>query len=443
MLAGTTLPAMAGIYVHVPFCRQACHYCNFHFSTQLENTNAVVAAIVREAELRRDFFAGADRSAGQAGNPGADHGAGNIAKSTPPTPINSVYLGGGTPSVLTPLQWDQLFEALYRLFPIASDAEVTLEANPDDLDLARLSALRNTPVNRLSIGIQSFRDQDLAWMNRAHNAAQACDCLALAAEAGFAHVNADLIYGSPGLDDAAWLANMQQLFNANPDHISAYALTVEAGTALAHFVRQGKSPAPDDGQASRQFQLMEEAMAAAGYLHYEISNFCRPGAFARHNTAYWTGEPYLGLGPAAHSFIGNHRSWNVSHNIKYVTAVEAGQLPSEIETLSPADQLNEALMTGLRTTWGVDLERLEARFGARALRALTELAQPWLDSGQLAQQQGHWFLTARGRFFADRIASDLFLVEEDAGVVAMATASDEMQVSGAQQTRFWELSEQA
>jgi len=409
---------MAGIYVHVPFCRQACHYCNFHFSTQLENTNAVVAAIVREAELRRDFFA---TSAG-----------------SPPAPISSVYLGGGTPSVLTPSQWDQLFEALYRLFPIASDAEVTLEANPDDLDATRLAALRQTPVNRLSIGIQSFRDQDLAWMNRAHNANQAHVCLELAAAIGFNHVNADLIYGSPGLDDDAWLANMQQLFTANTDHISAYALTVEAGTALAHFVRQGKSPAPGDLDAARQFQLLEEHTAAAGYLHYEISNFCRPGAFARHNTSYWTGEPYLGLGPAAHSYRGAQRSWNVSHNIKYVAAIHSGSLPSESETLSPADQLNETLMTGLRTTWGVNLDNLAARFGERAFAAVASLAQPWLDGGQLASRDGHWFLTASGRFFADRIASDLFLVEEDAALVELRSEGAAKSMLDMERRRFWE-----
>lgn len=379
---------------------------------------------MREAELRRDFF-------------GA-HSGSSPAHGSPPTPITSLYLGGGTPSVLTPPQWEQLFEALYRLFPIASDAEVTLEANPDDLDADRLAALRQTPVNRLSIGIQSFRDQDLSWMNRAHNTAQARTCLDLAAAAGFRHVNADLIYGSPGLDDAAWMANLQQLFTANPDHISAYALTVETGTALAHFVRQGKSPNTDDEQASRQFQQMEVAMAEAGYVHYEISNFCRPGAFARHNTSYWTGEPYLGLGPAAHSFIGNHRSWNVSHNIKYVTQIEAGLLPSESEQLSPADQLNESLMTGLRTTWGVDLEALQVRFGERAFAAVASLAQPWLDGGQLALRDGHWFLTASGRFFADRIASDLFLVEEDAALVEMGSEGAAKPVLNMERTRFWE-----
>ncbi len=382
---------MAGIYVHIPFCRQACHYCNFHFSTRLENTNEMVRAIVREATMRRDF--------------------------TGPEPVSSVYLGGGTPSVLPQAQLDHLLETLYAVFAISSDAEVTLEANPDDLSAARLNELRSSPVNRLSIGIQSFRDQDLHWMNRAHTADQAIRCLDLASAAGFDQLSADLIYGTPGLDDQAWKSNLRQVFDRGIPHLSAYALTVEEGTALAHFVRTGKSPAPEDDTASRQFSILREAAGAAGYSHYEISNFCRNGAYARHNTAYWTGQPYLGLGPSAHSFDGIQRNWNAAHNLDYVRTIQSGSLALQGEKLQPADRLNEALMTGLRTTWGVNQADLEQRFGQQAVAAVDRLAQPWLDRALLVTQNGFWFLSAGGLSFADRIASDLFLVDEEAELV--------------------------
>ncbi len=377
---------MAGIYVHIPFCRQACHYCNFHFSTRLENTNELVAAIVREAGMRRQFLQN--------------------------KPINSLYLGGGTPSVLPPAELNYLLSALYDVFNIAADAEVTLESNPDDLTAERLKALRDSPVNRLSIGIQSFRDQDLKWMNRAHNADEATRCLDFALAAGFDQLTVDLIYGSPGLDDAAWLQNLRTVFDRQLPHLSAYALTVEEGTALAHFVRHGKSPSPDEAAAGRHFSILEEEAARAGYTHYEISNLCRGGAFARHNSSYWTGQPYLGLGPSAHSFDGSNSSWNISHNIEYSRSVKADKLPIQGEHLEPADRLNERLMTGLRTTWGVELAALESQFGARAVEAIREQASTWMTGNYLAEREGHWYLTSLGRPFADRIASDLFMVDE-------------------------------
>lgn len=336
---------------------------------------------------------------------------------------DSLYLGGGTPSVLPESELRELLEGLTRRFALSPGAEVTLEANPDDLNAERLAALRDSPVQRLSIGIQSFREEDLRWMNRAHDAGQALRCLDLAAAAGFEQVSADLIYGLPGLSDEAWRDNLRRVFGQGVSHLSAYALTVEEGTALAHFVRSGKVDAPPDARAAAHFDLMQDEAARAGYEPYEISNLCRGGAYARHNTAYWTGEPYLGLGPSAHSFDGLRRSWNEAHNHRYLAAIEAGKLPAESEALSPADRLNERLMTGLRTTWGCHIAGLEAEYGSAALERVRQLAEPWERGGHLVQREGHWFLSPGGRFLADRIASDLFLVEEDAEL-ASAPAAD-------------------
>ncbi len=379
---------MAGIYVHIPYCRQACHYCNFHFSTRLENTNAMISAILREAELRRsEIEAGA---------------------------LQSLYLGGGTPSVLPPDELKRLLEGLFALYEFDSDAEITLEANPDDLSAERLSALKLTPLNRLSIGIQSFHNRDLHWMNRAHDAEQARQCLKLAAEAGFDQLSADLIYGIPGQSDEAWRANIRELCSYGVSHLSAYALTLEHGTALAHSVRKGAEAPPDDEQAERQFRILLEEAERAGLEHYEISNFCLHGAYARHNSSYWNAQSYLGLGPSAHSFNGVKRSWNIQHNIKYVTFLERGELPIESEVLSAAEQLNERIMTGLRSTWGLDFRAVEQDFGPQVIDQLRSSALPWLQRELLLEREQHWFLSKAGRVFADRVASDLFLVDEEA-----------------------------
>lgn len=377
---------MAGLYLHIPFCKQACHYCDFHFSTQLKQREAVVAALVQELVLQKDYLGG--------------------------KVLSSVYFGGGTPSLLTEQELDVLFNAIFKHFSVQKDAEITLEANPDDLDLYTLNVLHESPVNRLSIGIQSFREEDLRLMNRAHEVQQARDCLRLAKEVGFEKLTADLIYAMPNMSDADWVQNLDALLQSELPHFSAYALTVEAKTALHKFVKDGKVKPASDADQKRQFDLLIDMAVSRGYEHYEISNFAKPGQRALHNSSYWKAEPYLGIGPSAHSFNGHSRQWNVSNNTKYVQALEKGELPTTIERLSMYDQFNEQLLTGLRTSEGVNLDRMEQRFGADMIAqlraALLDLKDDWyqLRNNQLV-------LTRSGKHFADLIASDLFILADD------------------------------
>lgn len=378
---------MAGLYIHIPFCRQACHYCNFHFSTTLNLQQNVVDAMCMEMKQR------ADEAGGKT--------------------LDSVYLGGGTPSLLTEAQLKQLFDSVKRVWGIESNAEITLEANPDDLTAPKLQELKRAGVNRLSIGIQSFRQQDLELMNRAHNAEEAKHCVQLAHEAGFENITIDLIYGTPGMDDEAWRQNLQEALLLNVPHISSYCLTVEPKTALQHMVDKGLTPDVDEDQAEKQFHILRETLEANGYEHYEISNFAKPGHRAAHNTSYWQGVPYIGIGPAAHSFNGHLRRWNVANNIKYIKALESAAEYFETEILSPADQVNELLMTGMRTCFGVGIQRIEEIAGKQAVESILEDAQPYLESGVLVQENGVLYLSKQHRFIADSIISDLFLVEEE------------------------------
>jgi oxygen-independent coproporphyrinogen-3 oxidase len=377
---------MAGLYLHIPFCKQACHYCDFHFSTLLPQREAVLAALVQELELQRDYLAGEQ--------------------------LSSVYFGGGTPSLLTEKELDTLFTAIHKNFSVHPQAEITLEANPDDLDLYTLNVLHESPVNRLSIGIQSFREEDLKLMNRAHQVQQARDCLRLAKEVGFEKLTADLIYAMPNMSDADWVQNLDALLQYDLPHFSAYALTVEAKTALHKFVKDGKVQPASDADQKRQFDLLIDMAVSRGYEHYEISNFAKPGQRAVHNSSYWKAEPYLGIGPSAHSFNGHSRQWNVSNNTKYVQALSRGELPATVEQLSIFDQLNEQLLTGLRTSEGVNLARMEQRFGpelvAQLRAGLLDLKDDWY---QLRHDQ--LSLTRSGKHFADLIASDLFILADD------------------------------
>jgi oxygen-independent coproporphyrinogen-3 oxidase len=396
---------MGGVYVHIPFCRQACHYCNFHFSTLLENTNAVLASIVREAELRQPGWAIWCAPSGE-------------------DPLNaslldSLYFGGGTPSLLKPDAMVDLVAQLDRLYPSAPGAERTLEANPDDVTPERIEAWKAAGFNRVSLGIQSFRERDLQWMQRAHNADEARASLDRLMEGGLPHISADLIYGIPGLDDAAWMANVEELVQRRVPHLSAYALTLEPRTAFAHRVGTGRDAAPDPDQAERQFRLLREGLAEAGYVHYEVSNWCLPGHVAVHNRSYWQGKPYLGLGPAAHGFDGRaERQWNRANNAVYQRTVDAAHaagrldmLPLEREQLSAAERLNEVLMTGLRTTWGLPRAVLSA-FGEAAVEAVAAAARPLLEAGTLRSDADGYWLDASGLFLADGIAAELFV---DAG----------------------------
>lgn len=377
---------MAGIYLHIPFCKQACHYCDFHFSTLLQHRVPMVDALVRELELRADYL--------------------------PERKISSIYLGGGTPSLLTEAELERLFDAIYRLFAVAEGAEITLEANPDDLSLYYLNMLAESKVNRLSIGIQSFREEDLRLMNRAHSADEARRCLRMAREAGFELLTADLIYGLPGLTDADWVANLDQLLAMDLPHFSAYGLTVEPKTALHQMVRTGKVQVATDADQQRQFDLLMDMAAARGYVHYEISNFAKPGKEAQHNSSYWHGAPYLGIGPSAHSFNGHSRQWNVANNARYLAAIEKGEILAEIEQLSPYDRFNERILTSLRTSAGLSLHQLETDFGAAWLQHL-HAALGDIDADWYQLHADRLVLTRAGRHFADRIASELFILADD------------------------------
>lgn len=376
---------MAGIYLHIPFCKQACHYCNFHFSTSLRYKRPMVEAIAKELEQRRDYLEGKK--------------------------VTSIYFGGGTPSLLDEAELDLLFDTIHQYYSLSDAPEITLEANPDDLHPERLSVLRASPVNRLSIGIQSFSEADLKFMNRAHNAKEASACIEQALKFGFDNLTVDLIYGAPTTSDEQWQANLKRVFDFQIPHLSCYNLTVEPNTALHHFVQKDKVPDVDEEQSARQLEQLLELSAAAGYEQYEISNFAKPGWYARHNSAYWQGQWYLGVGPSAHSFNGGSRRWNSANNQKYLKGMDENLIPYELEVLSPAQQFNEYIMTGLRTIWGCKAERLRAidsRYAAQFAAAVL----PYLERGIVVLKDEIYTLSQQGKFLADRIAMELF-VEED------------------------------
>jgi oxygen-independent coproporphyrinogen-3 oxidase len=375
---------MPGIYIHIPFCKQACHYCDFHFSTSLNSKDGFLQALGTEIALRKDYLK--DKK------------------------ISTIYFGGGTPSLLLRKEIENILSDLERYFTIDADAEITLEANPDDLTKEKLAELKDTGINRLSIGIQSFFDEDLKFMNRAHNAGEARNCVKLAQAAGFNNITIDLIYGTPTMDNAQWRKNLAEAFALNVQHISAYCLTVEPKTPLANMVEMKKVPNVSDVRSMEQFVILLKEMKANGFIQYEISNFGKEGFFSRHNSNYWKGEHYLGLGPSAHSFDGVSRQWNVRNNYAYVRAMEKGVPDMQREELTVAQRLNEYIMTSLRTIWGVDLAYIEKEFTQVLLDEVMAEARPYLGSADLELRENKLFLTDKGKLIADRIASDLFNV---------------------------------
>lgn len=373
---------MAGIYLHIPFCRKACTYCDFHFSTSTRAKERVLNAMALELEQRAGELRGT---------------------------VETIYFGGGTPSLLEPVDIARFMRDIRARFAVASDAEVTLEANPDDISAERLSAWQELGITRLSLGTQSFREERLRFMGRAHTAEQALRSIELIAREGFASWTIDLIYGLPQMTPAEWDEQLRIALDHGMPHLSAYCLTVEAKTALAHQVAKGAVRMPEDADQSAQFDRLMERMELAGLVHYEISNFGLPGHFSRHNTSYWEGVHYLGLGPSAHSYNGATRRWNVANNLRYAKALEAGESFWESEVLSPAQRTNELLLTGLRTIAGVPLHRLEVD----ALALNRSSYERHKANGLLVVQDGRLVLTKAGRHFADRIASDLFVSEDD------------------------------
>lgn len=389
-----------GIYFHIPFCKQACHYCDFHFVTSLKQKEEMLAAMEQELlwQSQQSFFNSSVK-------------------------IQTIYFGGGTPSLLNGEEIRRLMDCCAKYFNLSELNEVTLEANPDDLQGSKIQDFQKAGINRLSIGVQSFFEEDLRWMNRAHGAGEAELAIKTAQDAGLINITADLIYGYPLLTDEKWEENIRTMVKLGVPHISAYSMTVEPKTALGAWVKRGKEPAMDEEQSARQFERLMEILDESGFLHYEISNWAKPGYLAVHNSNYWKGVPYLGIGPSAHGFNGQKRYWNVPNNARYMNHLqESGEPLFEEELLSPTDHYNEYIMTSLRTIWGVDLDYVKATFPNSHSEALEKdlnrlesqglvkrmscennISEPGLESKATA-----YVLTQSGKLIADRIASDLF-----------------------------------
>lgn len=374
---------MAGIYIHIPFCKQACHYCNFHFSTLLKYKEKLVWAIGKEISLRKLFLENEE--------------------------IETIYFGGGTPSILSENELFSLIETLNKTFDLSKIKEFTFEANPDDLSPEYLAILAKSPINRLSIGVQSFFDEHLTWMNRAHKSGEATACIKRAQDLGLENISVDLIYGIPELSNAQWEENLQRIFDLNIKHVSAYCLTVEPKTALSNMIDSKSISNVNEEQAALQFDMLMKHMKEHGFEQYEISNFAIPGSYAVHNTNYWQGKHYLGLGPGAHSFNGSQRSWNISNNHLYTAGIEMHEPKIEMETLKDSELYNEYIMTSLRTQWGCDRNVVETRFGSAFLKNLDQELKHEIEKGRLTLINNAYILTTSGKFFADGIASSAFI----------------------------------
>jgi oxygen-independent coproporphyrinogen III oxidase len=386
---------MAGLYFHIPFCRKACHYCDFHFSTSMAGKELMVEAIIGELHLKSPEWN---------------------------TEIfETIYFGGGTPSVLSEKELGRILEVVNtqfsvvdnpRISNIKSIPEITLEANPDDLDEHHLESMRKVGINRLSIGIQSFFDEELKFMNRSHDAAQAMTCISKAKEAGFEDISVDLIYGISGSSNQKWIENVERVLDFGIPHISAYALTVEPKTAFYHQIKKGTASSPKEEEQEEQFTILVEILKKAGFVHYEISNFCKPGFQSKHNSAYWDGVPYLGIGPSAHTFQQGVRSWNVSNNAQYIQGIENKTPKSESEVLTSRDIINEYIMTGLRRLEGLSIRKMEG-YPNDVINIVLSSARAHIDAGRLILAGDNLYISEKHRFLADGIASDLFLMEGD------------------------------
>ena len=383
---------MAGIYLHIPFCKQACFYCDFHFSTSLKKKEELVQALGKELKMRK----------------------GELKNET----VETIYFGGGTPSLLSHDELGFLIDEVYKNYTVSETPEITLEANPDDLSSEKIQNLKGSPINRLSIGIQSFFEDDLKSMNRAHNAMEAKQCLEEATK-NFDNITIDLIYGIPNMSLQKWDDNLEMAFSFNVNHISAYALTVEPKTALDSFIKKGKYPPMNEELALKHFEHLIDVSKKQGFVQYEISNFGKPNYFSRHNTSYWQGQSYLGIGPSAHSFNGKERSWNVDNNSKYIQSINDNILPLTIEQLSTKDKFNEYVMTGLRTVWGISLSKIEKEFGLDYKDHLLKEANVFIQQGLLEIISDNLLkfnsikkmkITDKGKFLADGIAAELFMI---------------------------------
>ena len=374
---------MAGIYIHIPFCKQACFYCDFHFSTSLKKKDALISCLVKEIELRKEELNNEI--------------------------VETIYFGGGTPSMLSSEEISLLIAAVYEHHTVVALPEITLEANPDDLSEEKIIELSKTPINRLSIGVQSFFEKDLKLMNRAHSSSEAHASLKIATRY-FENISVDLIYGIPGLTNEEWQQNIQTALRFNIPHISSYALTVEPKTALEALIKKGEIEKVDDDLAQRQFFILRDVLEQEKFVHYELSNFGKQNYFSKNNTAYWLGKPYTGIGPSAHSFDGKQRSWNVRNNTKYIKEIEQDRLPIEREVLSITDRYNEYVMTGLRTIWGVSLEKIKTDFGSKYVTYIQTESEKYIQQKLLCIEDDTLKTTKEGAFLVDGIAAHLFLL---------------------------------
>lgn len=381
---------MAGIYFHIPFCKQACLYCDFHFSTNWKYKDEMLNAMMQELTVR--------------------------SQEMPGTKIDSIYFGGGTPSILNEFEIQKLIDTCFKFFePTEGNSEkmeITLEANPDDLTEDKVKRLTQTDINRLSIGVQSFFEEDLKWMNRAHNHQEADASIKRAQDHGFENITLDLIYGYPLLTNDKFLKNIQKVVSLEIPHVSAYSMTVENQTQLGKKVKKGLEKPMNDEQSATHFEMIQEELSAAGFEHYEISNWAKPNFEAKHNSNYWRGKPYLGIGPSAHSFDGNNsRRWNIRSNSRYIELIQNKKPAYEEEILTPRDQINEMIMTQLRTSWGLNLREIEEKSNTSIKEEILKEASQFLLNGTLIQKDETLYLSKEGKLLADYIAAELFLDE--------------------------------
>lgn len=374
---------MAGIYIHIPFCKQKCSYCDFHFSTNLQHKSNLIQAINKELEIRKDEIS---------------------------TPLETIYFGGGTPSILSEIELESIFETIYKNYSTKNLKEITLEANPDDLNKEKLNFLKSTPINRFSIGVQSFFEEDLKLMNRAHNAQEAETSIKLAQDFGFENITIDLIYGSTTTTNEMWKQNLQKAIALNVPHISSYALTVEEKTILDHQIKKGITKPVDEDHQNEQFQLLVDTLTSNDFIQYEISNFGKEDYFSLHNSNYWKGIHYLGIGPSAHSYNGKTRAWNIANNSKYIQTINENKLPQEIEVLNEVEQFNEMIMIGLRTIYGIDLNRINSEFSQPLVNSFHQELNQLINENLVEKKENRIILKPEAKFFADGIASRLFYI---------------------------------
>lgn len=375
---------MAGIYIHIPFCKQKCSYCDFHFSTNLQHKSNLIQAINKELEIRKDEIS---------------------------TPLETIYFGGGTPSILSEIELESIFETIYKNYSTKNLKEITLEANPDDLNKEKLNFLKSTPINRFSIGVQSFFEEDLKLMNRAHNVQEAETSIKLAQDFGFENITIDLIYGSTTTTNEMWKQNLQKAIELNVPHISSYALTVEEKTILDHQINKGITKPVDEDRQNEQFQLLVDTLTSNDFIQYEISNFGKEDYFSLHNSNYWKGIHYLGIGPSAHSYNGKTRAWNIANNSKYIQAINENKLPQEIEVLNEVEKFNEMIMIGLRTIYGIDLNRINSEFSQPLVNSFHQELNQLINENLVEKKENKIILKPQAKFFADGIASRLFYID--------------------------------